>query len=242
MTTYPLYVESGPKHRTTMVHVLDLLGCIANGPTTEAALAATPGAIRAWRALLTRHGEAADPAAPFDTTVVAHVTEGSWIGYGDPYPGFAPDFTPIEPDEAALHVQHYRWLRADLLALVRNLRPEQVVAEPAGGWSIAKLLHHVARANTAYLQTPVQRTPVLAALSKRLPDGDGDPLALMAEQAELVAQRLLAMTPDERSAQVAHGQKLWTARRALRRCLEHEWEHLMELSRRLGQPPASDAL
>ena len=46
---------------------------------------------------------------------------------------------------------------------------------------------------------------------------------------------------EERAAQVPHGQKLWTARRALRRCLEHEWEHLMELSRRLGLPPAADA-
>ena len=46
MTEYALYLESGPKHKKTMVHVLGLLGCIAQGPTTEAALEAAPQAIR----------------------------------------------------------------------------------------------------------------------------------------------------------------------------------------------------
>jgi hypothetical protein len=32
---YDLYLESGPKRKKTMVHVLDLLGCIVHGPTTD---------------------------------------------------------------------------------------------------------------------------------------------------------------------------------------------------------------
>jgi len=31
MMTYKLHLESGPKKKTTIVHVLDLLGCIAKG-------------------------------------------------------------------------------------------------------------------------------------------------------------------------------------------------------------------
>lgn len=50
-----------------MVHALDLLGCVAIGPTTEEALAATPGAIRTYRRFLHRHGEPVDPDAPFET-------------------------------------------------------------------------------------------------------------------------------------------------------------------------------
>ena len=42
MKTYGLHLESGPKRMKTMVHVPELLGCVANGPTTDAALAATP--------------------------------------------------------------------------------------------------------------------------------------------------------------------------------------------------------
>lgn len=41
MTTYDLYPESAPGRRKTMVHVLALLGCVAVGPTSEEALAAT---------------------------------------------------------------------------------------------------------------------------------------------------------------------------------------------------------
>lgn len=58
---YALYLESGPRRRKTMVHVLDLLGCIAQGPTTEAALEATSAAIRAYLRFLQRHGEAVKP-------------------------------------------------------------------------------------------------------------------------------------------------------------------------------------
>ncbi len=56
MTTYDLYRESGPLRRKTMVHVLDLPGCVAVGPTTEEAIAATSEAIRTYRRFLRRHG------------------------------------------------------------------------------------------------------------------------------------------------------------------------------------------
>src|SRR5205814_1779243 len=91
MTIYELYLESGPKRRKTMVHVLDLLGCVAVGPTTEAALAATPAAIDAYRRFLARHGGPVDAAAPIETRVVEHITEGDWLGAGSPYIMFGPD-------------------------------------------------------------------------------------------------------------------------------------------------------
>ena len=55
MQTYKLYLESGPKKKKTMVHVLDLVGCIAKGPTTDEALNRTPEAIRAYLRFLKRH-------------------------------------------------------------------------------------------------------------------------------------------------------------------------------------------
>ena len=76
MTEYALYVESGPRWRKTMVHVLDLLGCVAQGPTTEAALEATPEAIRAYLRFLRRHSEAVEPESAFTTVVAVHVMEG----------------------------------------------------------------------------------------------------------------------------------------------------------------------
>jgi hypothetical protein len=48
--------------------------------------------------------------------------------------------------------------------------------------------------------------------------------------------RLEAMTAAERAQTVQRGQVTWTARRMLRRMLEHEWEHLLEIAERLGEP------
>ncbi len=45
MPVYKRYLESESKRRTTMVHVPELLGCMAIGPTTDSVLAATPEAM-----------------------------------------------------------------------------------------------------------------------------------------------------------------------------------------------------
>jgi len=52
-----------------MVHVLDLLGCIAQGPTTEEALQATPEAIHLFLGFLHRHGEKVKSEAEFKTKI-----------------------------------------------------------------------------------------------------------------------------------------------------------------------------
>ncbi len=97
MQTYKLYLESGPKKKKTMVHILDLSGCIAKGPTTDEALARTPDAIRAYLRFLSRHGEAVDRGSEFETLVAEHVTEGQWLGHGDPALVFQPDLEPLTP-------------------------------------------------------------------------------------------------------------------------------------------------
>ena len=64
---------------------------------------------------------------------------------------------------------------------------------------------------------------------------DGLPAALTAVWRILDA-RLALLTAAEREQQAPHGQVTWTARRAMRRLLEHEWEHLVEIAARLGKP------
>jgi len=53
---------------------------------------------------------------------------------------------------------------------------------------------------------------------------------------QIANARLEGMTEEAREQRVRRGQVTWTARRALRRMLEHEWEHLMEIAERLGKP------
>jgi hypothetical protein len=77
-----------------MVHVLDLLGCIANGRTTEEALSHCPRRSGPTCASC-GHGEAVDPEAAFETEVAEHITEGEWLGNGSPSVLFGPDLRPV---------------------------------------------------------------------------------------------------------------------------------------------------
>lgn len=232
---YALYVESGPRKRKTMVHVLQLLGCAAQGPTTEDALAATPAAIQAYLRFLQKHGERVDPDAPAALSVAAHVMEGSWIGQGDPEPGFEPDFAPLPQDELDLHLRHLAWLRADLLDLLRGLPPEAMLAEGMPqGRPIFTILRHIAEAQCTYLRYTVGRVEGLLPAMKAVERGPEAVSKALAALWEVSSNRLAAMTPAEREQVIPHGHVQWTARRGLRRMLEHEWEHCQELSRRLA--------
>src|SRR4051812_47465071 len=154
MTEYLLYLESGPQKRKTMVHVLDLPGCIANGPTTEAALAATPEAIRTYLRFCEEHGDDIDPDAPFETRVVEHVTQGAWLGNGSPYIVFGPDLLPLDEAEIELRVRRFGWMRETLAAWVETQDDAALDAEPAdGGRTARSILLHVLGAPANYLST-----------------------------------------------------------------------------------------
>jgi predicted RNase H-like HicB family nuclease/uncharacterized damage-inducible protein DinB len=236
VTEYALYLESGPKHKKTMVHVLDLLGCIAQGPTTEAALEAAPEAIRAWLRFLKRHGEDADPRDKFTTRVAIHVTEGVWLGYGDPTSGFAPDFEPLTTENLQIYVRHLAWMQDDLMELVRDLPLSQLLDEPeSGGRSIYHILEHVAESQAVYLRYLVGKMDSLSETLRAVQKGPVEILLpALTDLWQVCRARMDALTEAERRQSVLHGQVTWTACRAFRRMLEHTWEHLMEVSVRLN--------
>lgn len=239
MKEYALYLESGPRRRKTMVHVLDLLGCIAQGPTTEDALEATPGAIRAYQRFLQQHGKAVEAQDPFSTVVVEHVMEGPWLGNGNPAPGFGPDFQPLSAEEQAIYIQRLDWLREDLLDQVRDLPSEQLAAEPAGtGRSIHRIVEHVADSQYAYLRAAWGRVTELPPILRALREGSERLVPALEQAWRITRARLEAMTEADRTQTFQRGQVTWTARRMMRRMLEHEWEHLTEIAERLGEPQA----
>ncbi len=235
MTKYALYVESGPRRRKTMVHVLDMLGCIAQGPTTEDALEATPEAIRAYLRFLKRHGEAVKTADAITTVVAAHVMEGTWIGNGDPTPGFAPDFQPLRPADLKTYLRRFGWMRGDLVALIRDVPREQLIAEPAAGRSLYRILEHIAGAQGGYLRYLVGKVDGLSEAIKAVNQGPETLPAALTHLGQITSARLERLSAAERKQPVQHGQVTWTARRALRRILEHEWEHLQEISTRMSR-------
>lgn len=240
LPTYRLYLESGPRRRKTMVHVLDLLGCVAVGPTTEAALAATPEAIGGYRRFLHRHGEPVDPDAAFEMRVIEHVTEGEWLGNGSPYVVFGPDLDPVSDAEVELFLHRFHGLREELATWAAACTDEQFDARPVGGGRTARaILLHVLGPTGGYLAAALGSAPGFSRVVSAAERGElGLPEALRRIDA-LAAERARATTPEERAAVRERPRERRTLRKALRRMLEHDWEHLAELSRRPGGPPLS---
>lgn len=233
MANYALYVESGPKRKKTMVHVPALLGCIATGPTTEDALAATPDAIRAFLRFLKQHGEDVSPDDPIETEVAQHITTGDWLGNGSPYLVFESDLEPVSDEETALHLRRFRWMREDLAAWVRTQSDEQLDAEPQPkGRPARKIILHVLAVPGSYLSAALGGATGFSRLQteaeRRLVPLD----EALIRCVDMVDARVAESTPEQRSQVLQRPKDVRTFRKALRRMLEHDWEHRVELARR----------
>lgn len=239
MPAYKLYLESGPKRRTTMVHVLDLLGCVANGKTTDEALAATPGAISAYRAFLRRHGEAIDTTVPITTEVVQHVTEGEWLGNGSPYIVFPPDLKPVTPAEIDRFLGRFEAIYGELAAWARTQSAARLDAAPrAGGRTGRAVLHHALDTPGAYLSAALGGAKGFSRIAGAAGRGELPLPDAYAAMVTLAVDLVRGTTREQRAAvrSLTDGARVYTLRKAIRRMLEHGWEHLSELARRPGGP------
>lgn len=234
--TYALSLESGPRRKKTMVHVFDLLGCIANGPTTEAALEATPEAIRAYLRFLSAQGERVDPDAPFEVTVTEHVTEGEWLGNGSPYARFEGDVKPVGRAELGRLLERFVAMRQMLASWVSKQPAKALDAKPRDGRTARAIALHVLGPTGGYLSPVLGGAPGFSRLLTQAERGEIPLDEALVTSAAMVVDQAGAMTPEQRRAVIERPKEVRTARKALRRLLEHDWEHLRELSRRSGGP------
>jgi hypothetical protein len=237
MTEYALYLESGPQHKKTMVHVPQLLGCMANGPTTETAIEATPVAIRAYLRFLKRCGEDAHPEAPFTTVVAEHVTEGDWLGNGSPYITYGPDLEPVSEDEVAKLINRLTRLRGEIVTWSESQTDEALETKvPGSSRSNRAILLHVLGPTAAYISPVIGTVKGISRLQTEAERGRVSIPDALRHATTLVIERLGSVTAEERSVVIERPKEVRTLRKALRRMLEHDWEHLAELSRRPGGP------
>lgn len=237
---YATYIESANDGRC-LAHALDLPGCIAPGATCEEALQRLPKAIRDHCAWLRGHGEPAPPVGiPIEITVAERHTGTGPFDPGDAAALFAPDREPLSTDgmEGYLHLLAHS--RADLLALVEGLAYEVLDWSPVhapGTFTVRRILRHVGDAEEWYVSrlVPPETLP---------PEWDDDeelPALVYLEMERCTAlDRLRALGDRERSSVhyptswTDHPDEAWTARKALRRALEHELQHTAQVRRILG--------
>lgn len=231
MTTYALYVESGPQRKKTLAHVLDLLGCVVQGDTTDDAVAATPDAIRAYRHFLQRHGEKLDEASKIETRIAEHNTEGLFSGQAI----WPQDLQPLAPAALARYLRWLDWSRADLLALVKGIDDKSLRAKPPKGRSLRDILLHVLGADKSYVYALVGPLKAMGEPTNAADRGDLDLRIALKDARAAAIDRLKTLTPAERARVRKAGQSTYSAYRVIRRMLEHEWEHRREIAARLGR-------
>ncbi|MCL7452080.1 MAG: DinB family protein [Anaerolineae bacterium] len=232
-TALAVYLESadGGPH---MAHVPSLPGCYVRAQTREEALAALPKAVQAHYAWLRGHGEPAPPVdAPFELEVAGEASGTGPFDPGDAAALFPPDRQPVTPEEMAHYFRLMGHSRADLLALVADLKDEILDWQPDPmPVSIHRLLRHLANAEQWYVSRLVDPETLPAEWDR---EEAMSMLDLLDMERRTAMERLQMLTASERTEVfhpehwTGHPEEAWTARKALRRFLEHEREHTAQV-------------
>lgn len=217
-----------------MVHVPELLGCTASGPSTEDALAITPDAIRAFLQFLHTHGEPVNLSDEIELELVEHVMEGVWLGNGDPSVVFAPDLDPLSEADVDQYTRWLSWMGADLRELILPLGENELQEPPAPkGRSIQAILEHILEAEYAYIYA-YGRIDGLPASGSIISKRTGPLLDWIDFVRAREIERLKSLSEVERNTPFIHWKYTRTGHKVLRRMLEHLWEHLVEIKTRLS--------
>ncbi len=228
---YDLLVETGPQHKSTLVHVPELLGCVVYARTMEDAVASAPRMIAAYIASLRRHGEKITARTPVATRVAELSERGGFIGMAE----FPSDFDPVTPAEVTRYARWLGWSRDDLLQEVADLPRARLESKPAQGRPLRAILEHVLGADKSYVYAAFGVTKSMGDPTNAALRGALDLRVALRESRLAGIERLLVATSLERTRVKRGGQSLHTLRRMLRSMLEHEWEHRQEIQARLAQ-------
>ena len=207
MKTYHVYIETSQDaldEGGPLAHVPELPGCTARGKTVEAARDAIRQSAQDYIAFLRAQGER-------DLPDEFELEFEEVAGYTLP-----PDTVPMAPDEIA---RAKRWLkasRAAVLAEINHLPADAWDWKPAPGeWSLRWITNHMGGAELY--------------LTDKLMEPDRALLDRLAVTRRVALERLDALAAKDAGRVTTFDGEEWTPRKALRRMLEHEQEHLSQL-------------
>lgn len=209
-----------------LAHVPDLFGCSCRAGSRESLLEALPAALDSHAEWLRAGGVPLPQPVPWHVAGEVDATDPSGS------PGrqrlFGSDRLELDQVWQELCLSCAGRNRLELRQLVKGL-PERVLdwKPPATPrvYSVRETLRHIAHAEQWYMDR-------LWPWEARDPDGVMD---LLAATREKVVQRIRSLSPVERTAVYCPDRQvkgalnpgeLWTARKVLRRILEHEREHI----------------
>ena len=217
MARYQVCLEVG-EDGTCMAHVPELLGCFAVGSTREEALQRLRGAIAEYLAWLAKHREAPAPSNESERVEIEVVEEVSTSGSyprkaGEPVAFLAADQEPMSYHDLQTAVRLMEHARRDLLEFLRDVPDSLLHWRPGPDEpSIAETLLHMAHVEASYL----------ARLEE---ESQQSPFPQLAAVRSWAYHRLSRLTEAELLRLTTHRGEKWSARKVLRRFLEHDQEH-----------------
>jgi predicted RNase H-like HicB family nuclease len=237
MSKFSVCLEVGPQ--ATGAFVPDCPGCWVFGRTQERALEKERTAIVEWFEWLKKHGEKAQDKRHNIEIEVAEMIQVSYnpAKAGKPEPLFWSEVLPVKRDDIKRTIQLMKYSRKDLLALVSHLTGKQLGFKPPDQpRSIRNCLRHIAYVEWWY----VNRLDI--EMPEKFPK---DAFGLLNHIRELVVGALKKL-PREKLRGVHQPVKyksptcdLWTARKVLRRLVDHERLHTRYIQKVLKMYPAT---
>jgi predicted RNase H-like HicB family nuclease/uncharacterized damage-inducible protein DinB len=210
MSHYHIYLETSQEaidEGGYLAHVVDLIGCAARGKTKEEALANTRAAIVEVLAVLRKH----DATVPAESEPIElDVTETDALA-------LPTDYAALSDDELEALWERASFSRQELLDTLLTVSPTMLKwRENDETWAISNILAHIAQADLWY--------------ASRLEEaGMRELIWRMSATRALLLQHLQNVPVNQRARVTNHSGEDWTARKAARRMLEHEWEHLAQI-------------
>lgn len=217
-----------------MAHILDLPGCFAFGNSRRGALQNLRTEIVNYFKWLIRHGEKVRIPRIIRLRVAETVTGPTpWIS-GSAAALFKPERATLTRATSARFFQLLRYSRQDLLCSLKKLPRQIYLWKPdAKTRSIKEILRHLSNCEWWY----VSRLNIF--IGSSLPVAEMQRLKTMRQ---LAFTHLRKLTPVQRSQVViprryrtVDPNEAWTARKVLRRFLEHEREHTQNIADRIKE-------
>jgi predicted RNase H-like HicB family nuclease len=205
-------------------------GCWVFGKTTESALIKMKIAIAEWFEWMKKHGEPVTPPGDFDVEIVEMMkVDYNPVESGKPEPLFWSEVASITREDITKTIRLLTFSREDLLNLVSNVDRKCLDWLPPGKpRTIRNCLRHIARVEPWYI------TRLNVELPNRYPR---DVFEMLAFTRNLVIN-FLKNFPKEKMRGVFQPEKdrspkcnLWTARKVLRRLVDHERLHTKYIER-----------
>ncbi len=234
--TYDVYLEQSADG-ATLALILDLPGCFAGGASREEALAQLQQAVADYHAWLRRHDDyTPEVRGPF----VFQVQETFQISYEGDYETnsfFAPDAEPATEEDIEWALALLGWQREDVLERVQGLSDEALDWKPADDpemLSIRQMLDHIAQAEVWYMGRLDETPPSIV-----VADLPGPTLERLQRVRQAVVMRVQTYPKELRGAIFTHEGERWSLRKALRRAVWHERDHLNQIDDLLAAYRAS---